>query len=908
MKLFEHCNPCPPPGKGYRCYDHNHYRHQRMLPYHDAGPPPVVTTVGDLKGQYGFEPDSAASPGPNRRAETRGEYNWAPTRGGNSLVVGDERDTRVPTSGFTYGGRAALSPRQYQGQQLSSREVGNYKAAIQQVEESMANSGRSGSVTALRGLWKVFDAAVSELGTELNDSLSNKAIFEANVMQESMQRQGRRVNDFEKKSDALARKSHYEATLQATLLRLRGSFADVILGTKKEIQGSIDRSFESFVQDRLAAQAADMEKTYAKRMIATERTYAAQTAEVVAVKDKQVAEATARLQQQKDASNQELARLIETNNMAQAKLNEAALIQAQVAQERQGYAQAIAAAEKGREDAVATLASTLETLQAQCSAAQAAEGKLAEAGMQLQQVEERLELSEHERRQEAEQFDAQWKVENERADLLTQKLEAEGKALRQMEEHLGLERERADLLQQHLDQEKEVVRSLKEADRQRRDDAERARHQHEESLRRLDKTSEMTALLEAKAERLEAKIADQEMDLEAARMSEADVEKSLAESLARGDDLEERLRHTVCEMETVAQQLANECRERQEKTSALKEREEETATLRGEKADLEAVRDTLKDQLTKIEREHSKLRKVSAENDALKEKLSKVEEDYGQDRDKIAAALAGFDEEMTNAEEKLRKVMVELEAERKKVKAMSQAQDRAVATDSKLRQSLEKEKAMLKESFEAEVAKGTQDMAVYEEAIKMLQKQVDILQELADADCEKCAMRDAELEADEKDAHVTNGELQGVKEGLLAQLEAQKMAHETAMKAKDAELKALRDSGKAREESMENLEGLCAKARTDLAELRSQKTFLEGSLDKSIKFINDLKAAQRDDEKSSKRSSVRFQDEMNFDAVDELILKSCSTVKDLGADLDSLLAGIEHQLFGAHQLAQAKHA
>ena len=46
-------------------------------------------------------------------------------------------------------------------------------------------------------------------------------------MQETMIRQGRRISDIEKKSEALARKARYESNLKYTLLRLRGSFADV---------------------------------------------------------------------------------------------------------------------------------------------------------------------------------------------------------------------------------------------------------------------------------------------------------------------------------------------------------------------------------------------------------------------------------------------------------------------------------------------------------------------------------------------------------------------------------------------------------------------------------------------------------------------------------------------------------
>lgn len=53
-------------------------------------------------------------------------------------------------------------------------------AAIKAVNDSL-NSNSRGSVTVLKGLWRVFDAAVSELGAELQDSLSNKAIFEGEI-------------------------------------------------------------------------------------------------------------------------------------------------------------------------------------------------------------------------------------------------------------------------------------------------------------------------------------------------------------------------------------------------------------------------------------------------------------------------------------------------------------------------------------------------------------------------------------------------------------------------------------------------------------------------------------------------------------------------------------------------------
>ncbi len=159
-----------------------------MFSYHDEGamrPPTVVTTMGELKQQHG-EPDWCSPPTHQQREAREQQYNYGMRGGvGANSILADERDIRMPTHGggnYHYsGGRGqSLSPRNFpQSQnQLSSREAASYMAAIKSVNESMQSSGHAGSVTVLRGLWKVFDASMSELGMELNDSLSNKAIFE----------------------------------------------------------------------------------------------------------------------------------------------------------------------------------------------------------------------------------------------------------------------------------------------------------------------------------------------------------------------------------------------------------------------------------------------------------------------------------------------------------------------------------------------------------------------------------------------------------------------------------------------------------------------------------------------------------------------------------------------------------
>ena len=59
------------------------------------------------------------------------------------------------------------------------RETQSYVAAIKAVNDSTNGTGVDG---ALRGLWRVFDAGVGELGAQLNDSLSSKATFEGEII------------------------------------------------------------------------------------------------------------------------------------------------------------------------------------------------------------------------------------------------------------------------------------------------------------------------------------------------------------------------------------------------------------------------------------------------------------------------------------------------------------------------------------------------------------------------------------------------------------------------------------------------------------------------------------------------------------------------------------------------------
>lgn len=430
---------------------------------------------------------------------------------------------------------------------------------------------------------------------------------------------------------------------------------------------------------------------------------------------------------------------------------------------------------------------------------------------------------------------------------------------------------------------------------------------------RLDKTSEMSLLLEAKVDRLEAKVNDQIMDLEAARLSEAEVERSLTETVQAKEDLEtdlrhakremqqrveaieSRLRHTINEMQTVTEQLTEECRQKGQKVAELEEAENELSELRKLKSGLEFKRDELSNECNKLQKWNIGLESETA---ALKEKLGNVEKDYSEDRDKIASALAGFDEEMTKAGAMMKEMkeveanlMDELMKEKANVKDLidsheKAAKERAMGDEAfiqnmenerehfetkmneaekahaELMDELEKEKLKVKDLIKSQVdevedktaelskakekvAKYQQDIGVYEEAIRMLQKQVDILQQMADAECDKCTettkvggMRFKQMKG--KAIEEARQEYHDERQELLSRVNTQKLEHENAM----AKIVVLEEKCLSSEESMGKLEKLCTQARRDLFRLRDQKNYLEGSLGRSIQYIKDMMQSQ----------------------------------------------------------------
>jgi len=702
------------------------------------------------------------------------------------------------------------------------------------------------------------------------------------------------------------------------MLRLRGSFADVILGAKKELQTSIDKSF--------AIQSAEMEKGFTKRLLELEKTYTKKAIEAelsfanqLKVKDTWLEKKTKEIEQKCSSTNMEVARMhsqlnqsVEESTLLHAKLRESEqammMIQGQMSQEREGYRQAMANITKGRDDAVTKLSSTLETLQNTCAKTQDAEAKMIEAQQRVN-------------------------LENERANILQGKLDNEVKnkntfikVQKEMENHLSLERERADLLQQELNSEarskQEVASSFQQATQenaqlknelestletslQMRDNLDHTSQQlhisndacsklktnlgsiqdkfqetvaalhttkqeysqltseFEENNDRLTKTTELNALLEDKVKQLGEKVEDQELDIEAARLSEADVESCLVDTLQKNSELQEQV-----------EQLTEDCHQKEEEYAVLEEVQNE--------------RDELK---TKLEEQQAHCRELETEKDALEDYKAKVGEEHEQDRDKIASALLEFDVELTNAETKLNNVLelnTKLEAEkenidkevamlREKVKELTDANAKA--------QSDENENKRMKD-----------EITVYEEAITMLKKQVVILQAIADEECS----RDRDEVREE------------IRKEFKDQINDQRFEHESMIMNNNADIAALR-------EKVERSKKLTVKARKDLLKLRDEKSFLEGSLERSIQYIHDLKetqeihASQQGVELVVKSPTTRLStqdfaftmndvDEFCAPIIDKAMDLKSSSFKDIGSDLDHLLSSIE-KLLGVGQCA-----
>ncbi len=252
---------------------------------------------------------------------------------------------------------------------------------------------------------------------------------------------------------------------------------------------------------------------------------------------------------------------------------------------------------------------------------------------------------------------------------------------------------------------------------------------------KMNNLSEINSLLEFKVERLEAKVLDQVIDLEAARMSEAEVEKSLAECEHNRLELDELTQHLDAEL----RKTLNEC----EKINELFEE------VSNEKREMAAV---LEEQIREIE--------------AMKLKSAEDEHACNEERTEITGLLAGFDAEMSIAEEKLKSVLqsnADLESEIASLKAhlesereasnmklensqivietlQDEVQKRLQAFKEKeetLKKNMQDEINNIEDQFvrindecNARLSKYEADIGVYEEAIQMLRNQVHLLQKL----------------------------------------------------------------------------------------------------------------------------------------------------------------------------------
>ncbi len=979
-------------------------------------------------------------------------------------------------------------------------------------------------ISSIKRLHTNIISPVKRLHTNNNVCIIFVSISAANVIQEKLNRQGKPVSDFGKKADTLLRQRHYEDMLNFTMLRLRGSFADLILGTKKELQKSIDDSF--------AMQKAELEKSFAKRSAEMEARYTRQAFEAAQSFTVQLQEKTDELTQaqqmvnmvqaqfslnrdseietlqneltqaqqvanmvqaqfsiHRDSTGAEIARL--ENNLKQAehlRVQEASIAQAQLMQERENHQQAIANFDSGRENMVAKLSSTLETLQVQCSNIHNLEGKLRDAEaklnetqLKLQDTGDKLTHAQHECRQQNEEMEHRFILANETAYLLQNKLDNEienknslinaqkelekrieyererGGLLQQkfdhevkntdalinvqkeLEKHLEFERSRGDLLQQELEFEieskKEVVKSLHEASKQRHDEhsgvmkelnrvSEQLRRANEESKQRHDKhrgvVKELNHVSEqlrrAKEEHLtqetnlnilRAKCEEHEMDnshlkselcivtqgrehLESelervsdqlrqaneeyltqetnlnmlrAKCEEQNIDNSHLKSelctVAQGRE------HLESELERVSDQLrrahekestqsanlnrlqANfeeqvrvvhesnaKCahleRELQLSVDRVNETTELSSLLEARVAELEAkVQDQILDleaaRLSEIEVEkllsdclnekqilEAKLTTVLAEIDDAKTQLSIADTDYCQDRERFATALQGFEEEMTNAEARLKSILelnAKLEAENEAEKTKFDDSQKEVTNlkvivqdlaESLSKQALENAEhyetlkknmedemknqedqfVKLKNDCKTKVSKYESDIAVYEEAVKMLQKQVKILEELADSEREILA------ETDETKYENIKEEISQV---FLARFNAMKEEHESALTTKDADIAALREKCRKREEYIKQMEKICVKVREDLLKRREHKKKLWGSIERSIQHIKEAKQSKESTICSASTDIIEVvaNDVISFDS--DVYNDFRSSVLDLVPEIDSFV-------------------
>ena len=720
--------------------------------------------VSSMNQKRFFDQDQRLTPS-SPMQQQRQDYNMIYNRNGN---LAEERDISLTSPNrFGTSMQSHLSPRNRQHTFSGSN-----------------NPYPHGDVGQLQGVWNAFDSVTTELGKELHDCLSNKAIFEACVVQEQNHFQGKRMTSAEKNEEASLRKTKYENELTIALNRQKGLFSNAVMTANKEMQNSMDRRIAE-VELRFSRQFADMERSYANRLSEREEYF------------------TRQLQTKADDSNREIRRLQNECDQAGSTIQE---LQNDISIQRQTLTQSLHAAEEGREAAINELTTTLETLKSTCTLAQSNE-------MKLHEVESNLDEMQTQHQLECNRAAEAWSMENERANLLQQTLDTEVKtnkilrsAQEEMKQLLSDEQERSDLLQNKMqeveqslqDTSQKLEHSAQENDELREQAAEvpklqnalsetikslRAAKQKADQLseefetcqERLEHSSEMNSMLAGKVSALESQVNDQILDLQAARLSEADVEASLEDYVKKADELTAKLNDSESSL--------------QKKLQDMKELSQQIDSLKRAAVESENIALSLK-----------------IERDELKTCMKKLQDECNDERNQIASALEGFDEEMASAASKLRNTRNELEEEREKVKLLGLPLEEAT-------KKMVDEIKLLKEEKESTRVKFEKEASVYNEAIKMLQKQVDLLQEMVDAG-ENSSGNDRVKEL----------------EGLL--------------KEREDEISHLKENCFKREESIVVTEKLLSKTRKDLSSLRQEKKELQLKLQN---YVNVNAIAQCDD-------------------------------------------------------------
>ena len=412
-------------------------------------------------------------------------------------------------------------------------------------------------------------------------------------MQENSLLQGRQITSLEMKSDALSRKKQYDAELKATMLRMRGTFADVLLGTKKELQNSIDESFAAQADDmemsftkRLAEMEKKLEKKFTKKAIDAEHSFAMQSKErenKLKEKESHLAKKKADMEHSFARKKEELqitfAKIMESNQASvnidmthmRTQLSQAeqtvSMLQSQMnqnldisnmevarLQNELGQAQAQARElDMAKNVAQHQLSQEREGLRQRIANVENGRAEaLSKLATTLHTLEttctsaQGLEARLREKEAMLHDMEERWSVVNERAFLLNNQLDNEVKnknalvnVQKEMEKHLSLERERADLLQQKLD-------AFKEADYQQRGELDRASQDNTHLKNELDRASQDNTHLKNELDR---------------------VGRELGEELDRASQENKALKN---ELDRVHQQLVQELGRATEENKQLK--------------------------------------------------------------------------------------------------------------------------------------------------------------------------------------------------------------------------------------------------------------------------------------------------------------------------------------------------